>query len=216
MKYIGIDQSIASTGVVSIDNDGEVKCYGFVKNCSKKWPNRFKNSIDIKILQHPKFPKNYSDKELIKYDTYHSLAYIICDDIDVKKGDIVGIEGYSFQSPGNLIDLVTFGTFLRHYCIQKGAILNVFSPSTVKKKFAEIGYGVDDKGKTKNEKGVSGGKFDKHDMFECIMKINDNNEFTKDCIYYKDELRKIKKLPSPIDDIIDAYAIANILKNKNT
>ena len=140
------------------------------------------------------------------------------------EGDIYfGIEGYSYGSTGNnLIDLVTLGTLMRNMLMNDlNAVMSVYAPSTVKKSTCHLVYDY----KYSSVKDIkncisrtplylAGASMVKHNMFTCIKDYGSNDslyEFVKD--NYED-IYSLKKIPSPIDDIIDAYWIINILMSE--
>lgn len=213
MKIIGIDPSITSTAMV-VNNDGDVKCYCFSKKYPKLWSDRFKTAIKVLNLTHLKTPKNYSDGEIIKYTNYNSLAYIVADESGAEKGDLVCVEGYSYGSIGKTIDIVTYGTLLRHYLITRGSELKFIAPQSLKKSFGEVVYGSSKKGVVENKDGVKGGNFTKTDMLKVVLELDNDDEFTKLCKKYSNVLLKRKKVPKPIEDVIDAYAAMCILKKE--
>lgn len=89
---------------------------------------------------------------------------------------------------------------------------------TVKSEAASISYGYtlnkkDKKIINKNPNGISGGKFDKKQMLESYLNLNDKDGLSNMLNKYKEELLKLKNVPKPIDDIVDSNFLMRILKD---
>jgi hypothetical protein len=192
--------------------------------------------ICTKKSKKVKKPKvDYSKSEIHKLDSYNNTTDIICETIiefctNINKvPDIIQIEGYSQESQqGRLIDIVTFSTLLR-IKIRKSfkSKIVIISPSSMKKAAGALVYGI---GKDKlsrnnilNDKGIgkASGSFNKFDMLLAMKEYQPNN-LSQDNLYkdnelknwivqYYDEIMKKKKIPSPIDDLVDAFFLQQII-----
>lgn len=160
---------------------------------------------------------SYSDSEVNKLVDYQRNANQIIDTLRLNKDDQVLIEGYAFRAPGNIVDLVMFGTFLRKAILDTGASLTIVAPMSLKYEFAKLIYGTDKKGVPRNETGLAGGKFTKHEMLESLFKCADEDviksKFKNTLLTYYDDMIALKAIPSPINDCVDAYALGILRKN---
>ena len=60
----------------------------------------------------------------------------------------------------------------------------------------------------KNDEGISGGKFTKIEMYKSLLKLELDSTFHKYIIENSEKILSLKKIPSPIDDIIDAILLS--------
>jgi hypothetical protein len=165
---------------------------------------------------------NYSDNEVAKIIQYNKITdKIVSDILSICKPEesIIVTEGFSFSSNGDIIDLVTYATILRNKLINLP--FNNFiikSPSTLKLDTCKITYKPLEKqigGKNprteyiyKSDIGMAGGNFKKHDMLKSVMdNVNITCEIKESLSYHISELYKMKAIPKPIDDIIDALLL---------
>jgi hypothetical protein len=233
-NIIAIDPSTTSTGIcingkmVSVFR--ETSSSITTKGAYKKWFKLVDDEIDVISVEDRIKKNNYSEEEISKLEMYRTFAGIVSDTINSHisdpKDSIVLIEGYSYSSEaGHLIDLVTFSTLIREFLYSKGYNIKVVAPSSLKMWTAKFSYEPTkeplNKAKTRFKTSWrsphtdnAGGKFTKSDMFNAIIdndKLSDSwKEFLK--VYY-DELSEKAKIPSPIEDLNDAYLLYNIHKN---
>ncbi len=236
MKYniVAIDPSLISTALV-VSSGNSFKIYNYCrenkvmgKKGMTKWFKLAEQYITYKYVDYREF-KDYSEGELVKLKDYDSVTDQIIEDIlkniDIDKPTKVGIEGYNFGAQvGDLIDLVTFSTLLRKKLFDKvSKDILVLSPSSLKLESCKLTYKpiITEVGKKKktikeewrNNIGVSGGKFNKNDMYLAIIENEDLNDFwAKHCKLSKDDLTSISSIPKPHEDTNDAYLIYQILK----
>jgi hypothetical protein len=207
-NIISIDPSLTSTAVV-IKSNNKYKYFSFFKDFNEK------NKWCKPLLPFVQFEKvnfintdNFSDNEILKLIQYEDLALRIVYALKnyLNQDTIIKIESYSQQSKnGKYQDLITFGTLLRYYLYKKTKKLHFFPPKEVKKKTAELVYGVDKKGIARNFEKKAGGNFNKWDMFYTLVDRKDNSELSKYCIDNLEEIKKNKSVPKPLEDLIDAY-----------
>lgn len=166
----------------------------------------------------------YSILEIQKLNHYNKITDSIIADILMNLEPnipiIIGIEGYSYSSAaGPLIDLVCFGTLLRSKLSKISSDITVYAPTTLKSFAAQLTYTPIKKGKKfeyRNNDGVSGGKFTKHEMYKALTENPDLNcEWLKMLREYKDEIFESKSVPKPIEDMNDAKLMYEIIKNLN-
>lgn len=225
MNYIGIDASLTSTAI-SVYNKNGYFFFSYLKGYEKpgKWTKLIEDFVKITGVAYNK-SENYSEQENLKLKDYQDLVSIIINDIKsvLVEGDIYSaIEGYSFSSAaGHLIDLVTLSTLIRDRLKNKlNSNLDVYSPSTLKKETCGLTYGWIEKGKKKksytcrNTLGIAGGNFKKHQMLDAIKDYKCTSQLNKFCKEYYDDLSGLKKIPSPIDDLVDSYWVLKTLMNE--
>jgi hypothetical protein len=225
MNYIGIDASLTSTAI-SVVNEKGYFFFSYLKGYEKpgKWTKLIEDFVKITGVSYEK-DDDYSTQENLKLNDYQNLVSTIISDLKavLVEGEVyAAIEGYSFSSAaGHLIDLVTLGTLIRDRLKSElNAELNVYSPSTLKKETCGLTYGWTQKGKKKktyicrNTIGIAGGSFKKHQMLESIKDYNCDSELNKFCTEYFDDIYTLKKIPSPIDDLVDSYWVLKTLINE--
>jgi len=208
MNYIGIDTSLTSTGVyILIDNKEYIFNYRN-NNKSTKWHAKlnFIKYEDYNIIKL----SDYSQNEIEKIKQYDIITDKIIGNITAlcrPEDSEIWTEGFSYSSAaGKLIDLVCYATILRNKLIKLGFKLNVVAPSSLKKATCIRVYPHNIENKVyKNNRSVSGGKFKKQEMLEALYDSNINSIIKTYLIEDKTLLLKMKSIPSPISDIVDAF-----------
>src|SRR5574343_72987 len=230
-NLIGIDPSLISTGLVV---NGKVFNYcrkaDAVMKSDKysKWFDLCRDNISYRYIDNDSSSvKEYSAAELYKLHLYDRNTDMIVSDIldNIVTGlyTYVAIEGYSYSSSaGDIIDLVTFSTLLRHKIMTRVTTnITVLSPTTLKLETCKLTYEPVDVGKKKvileyrNRDGLAGGSFTKNDMYKAIVE----NEQLDDP--YCNFLRSIegdiagnKTIKKPLEDCNDAYLLYLYLKKQ--
>lgn len=229
-NIIAIDPSLICTALVVND-----KKFVYVADhiCSNKkgeltkWFDRFSDIVTIRSFDLDK-KKNipYSRNEKDKLLKYILVTQAILDDIlkniTPNIPSKVAIEGYSFSSKaGPLIDLVAFGTILRHTLYNKGFTdINVIAPTQLKNKAGSLAYPPTKKGKDiiyRNGDGVASGSFKKQDMIKCMLDDPTlvADEWVKRISEYYEELEGLKTTPKPLEDVNDAKLLYEwFMRNK--
>lgn len=229
-NLISIDPSTSCTGICI---NGEVSCFTrrdiayTKKDKPTKWFEMVSNYAIINSMDTP-LPINkltFSESERYKIEKYDYttdciIEFIIKNHIPSVQTNKCVIEGYSYSSDaGHIIDLVTFSTLLRRKIIDLGYTLYVVPPSELKMASAKLTYNPIDIGKKKpklrweNKDGVPGGSFKKHEMYKAIIdNKNINNKWQKFLQSNKDDILPLKKIPTPIDDINDAFLLYHAFK----
>jgi hypothetical protein len=219
MNYIGIDSSLTSTAVCLKNNNGYF-LFSYFKNYEKpgKWTKLIEDFTKITGVFY-KADEDYSIQEMYKLHDYQTVVSKIITDLQdnlTESPIYVAMEGYSFSSSaGMIIDLVTLGTLIRNSITKNlGCALNIYSPSTLKKEACGLVYGWDKKRKiTRNTIGVAGGSFKKHQMLQALKDSEFHSPFTKFVREYYDDMSAMKRIPHPIEDIVDAYFCVEILED---
>jgi len=210
MIIIGIDPSLNSTAITIFKNN-EFTLYNYTnKKSNYKWIKEIDNMVNFNFHQFEDCD-DFSESETEKIKIYDLVTDKIIQDIEkmIDQETKVFIEGYSYSSAqGRLIDLVVFGTLIRHKLLKNPNVkLHIIPPSTLKKTISEYVYEVDKKGIARNEKGKAGGVFDKKDMMECLMKLDLNNNYLDYIKNNSEILLKPKNIPKPFDDINDSFLL---------
>jgi len=230
MNIVGIDPSLISTAIVVngkiINYCRESKVYG--KTGMTKWFKLAEEHVIYKFIEYREF-EDYSEGELTKLKDYDKITddiiKDILDNIDPSQPTKIGIEGYNFGAQvGDLIDLVTFSTLLRKKLYdQVSKDILVLSPSTLKLEACKLTYPpiIKEIGGKKprqefiyrNKIGISGGKFQKPDMYLAIIENEDlNDDWKKHCLSVKGDLTSISTIPKPYEDVNDSYLLYHIIK----
>lgn len=210
---IGIDPSLSSTGL-SILKDNKIILFNYNnKKSNYKW---FKNTSNIiNYIHHTYvFGKNFSESEVSKLKIFDEVTDKIIDTIIkyIDTGEIIKvyIEGFSYSSKGNIIDLVVFSTLIRYKLLKIFNLeLNIIPPSSLKSFIGSEVYEKDKKGIYRNEDGKAAGSFDKKDMMEALLKLNLdlNFEYMEFLKNNKNTLLSTKTIPSPFTDLNDSIIL---------
>lgn len=238
MNIVAIDPSLISTALVVSSGDS-FKIYNYCRESDAhgkkgmtKWFKFAEEHINYKFISYRSFD-DYSEGELTKLKDYDSITDIIISDIleniDIEKETKIGIEGYNFGAQvGDLVDLVTFSSLLRKKLFDKiSQDITVLSPSTLKLESCKLTYEPEVKEiggknprkeyKWRNNFGISGGKFQKPDMYHAII---DNKYFddywSNHCKLMKVDITSVKSINKPYEDANDAYLIYQVLKKENS
>lgn len=225
MNLVGIDISIDSCAI-SIFRKNEIIISNFTtQKKSTSWIKKTMDVINYEFINYTyKDVENYTESEIIKlreYDHVTDLIYNkIIGNVDRRDNSLISIEGYNYsmRNTNSLIDIVSFSTILRLKLLKipKLEKIIIVSPKTVKSLACEMSYGFysNAKGKkiiNKNPNGIAGGKFDKKDMVEAFINMNENDKLSTLLNKYKNEFLKLKNIPKPIDDLVDADFLRRII-----
>jgi hypothetical protein len=234
MNIVAIDPSLISTALVVSSGDS-FKIYNYCRKSDaygkkglNKWFKFAEQYVNYQFIEYRDF-KDYSEGELSKLKDYDKVTDKIIDDIleniDTSKETKIGIEGYNFGAQvGDLVDLVTFSTLLRKKLFDKvSKDITVLSPSTLKLESCKLTYVPTVKeigGKNprkeytwRNNLGISGGKFQKPDMYYAIIENNLFDDYwTKHCKLMKKDITSVKNINKPYEDVNDAFLLYNIIK----
>jgi hypothetical protein len=233
MNIIGIDSSKVSTAMAIKSNKGEFLFNYTTKKEGYKWIKQTNHLVKYYHFE-TKEDKNidtYSDSEVKKLIAFSKVSNEILKDVleHIDKDDetIIRIEGYSYGSTaGDIIDLVGIGQSIRLKIVEKVpniSKIEIIAPKRLKTLCCEFAYGeptqaVSEKtGKllkkwipSRNNMGIVGGDFTKHEMFES-MKDCDLDSPLKE--FYKDNYENIynmKTFLKPFEDINDSIWLLNV------
>lgn len=209
MIYIGIDFSLNSTSIViktnvamffiSLVNTLQWLNIKPVKALSiHKQINELTNTTVIPFTRN-KPSKDYNIDQQNKIKDANTLSNLIFNTIkpyisNKNEPVHIAIEGFSYASKGNsFIDLILFNSTVRNKFYNEGYLLNVYSPSEIKKQTGK-------------------GNANKVSMFNSFVKENINEPFHNFCKLNQDTLLCNDSIVKPIDDLVDAYYICKLLQ----
>lgn len=215
MNYIAIDFSLNSPGIC-LYNDKSKK-YKFISYIKPKTGTKKEQALqeelgllqDVTIVHQPDFTndENYTGSELAKVRRYDRMADEIINLIlqESFRGDLftIAFEGTSYGSKmrtNNMIDMAAGAAILKLKMLkamQPEDLLTV-APTTIKK-FA---------GK---------GNMNKTQVFEAFINNSiDDKSLLKSQFYARvKELECGKKIPKPVDDLVDAFFLAAMISTQD-
>lgn len=206
MNIISIDPSLNSTAIIIQNN--EWHHYSFFNNYKKnnKWCKQIDPFVNFCKIDYEK-NDNFSKNEVLKLKQYSEISKNIAEILKPYLNDsVVKIESYSQGSKyGRYQDLVTFGTLVRAEILKYTDNIEIIAPKELKKLTANKIYPKDKKGMARNNEGKAGGSFTKWDMFQAVLDLNEDNPITVYCKDNEEEIKKLKNVPKPLEDLIDAY-----------
>jgi len=224
MNYIGLDISLNSTAVY-IETDHKMKILSFTnKKCSNKYIKDLEEcGVEFYFLYKEK-DDNYSNNEIIKIKHYDLLSDEIVKSIkkyiDEDKKTYCFCEGYSFsKNTSSILDIVSLSTMIKIKILNniKNIDLSIIAPTSLKLETCKMVYEPVNIGKKKeileyrNNDGLKGGSFKKHEMFKSMIDGDIDSPITSFLNNNKNIL-DMKKIPNPIEDIIDSILACKIKK----
>lgn len=234
MNIVSIDPSLISTALI-VSNGDDFKIFNycresrvFGKKGMSKWFKMAEQFVTYRFIEYREF-EDYSEGELVKLKDYDAITDQIISDILENINPLqetkIGIEGYSFSSTGDIIDLVTFSTILRKKLFDKvSEDIFVISPLTLKLESCKLTYEpiIKEIGGKKprqefiwrNKIGISGGRFQKTDMYLSIVENENLNDYwATHCKSISQDMKSSSTINKPYEDVNDAFLIYHILKN---
>lgn len=217
MNYVSVDFSLNSPGIC-VYND-KSKRYHFISYIKPKTGTKAEQKLqeelgllqDVTLVDQPDFSKEaeaFSSAELTKVKRYDRMAddiiNLILQEAFVGDGFIIGFEGTSYGSKmgtNNVIDMAAGAAILKLKMLKtlKPENLVTVAPTTIKKYAGK-------------------GNMNKLQLFEAFQKNS-----TEDLILAKSPLWNVvsgleigKKIPKPLDDLIDAYFLVAYMSNPPT
>lgn len=211
MNFITIDFSLNSPGICVYSND---KYYfiGYLKpGTGTKKEQRMQEELnllgDTQISHQPDWTnnENYSKSEMIKVQRHMKTADDIINFIlsvtETKKQYVVAFEGSSYGSSAgtnNIIDMAAGAAILKMEMMSRLEVLDMMTiaPSTIKK---HAGNG-------RLKKDQLWLKFLENCLEDPALK---ESSLWK---YSKEEIGEVKKVPKPMDDLVDAYFLNHLAR----
>ena len=208
MSIIAIDFSINSTAIC-IQHKKGLEWFNFVSNLNldRKPFSVHKELVDssenVHVIGYERNkPKDleYSDEQSWKLANANCLSYTIMNTIApyIDEESVFAFEGYSYGSKGNsFIDLITYNTFLKSKILRVCQNdIRVLAPKSVKKDFTGNGNA----GKPMMVKSFASRK-------DTLLK--------NDAVHnYCSSVDFGEKVPKPIDDLVDAFAILKFTEQR--
>ncbi len=211
MNFIGIDFSLNSPGVVVLND--KLNFISFLKagtgtKADQAMQSHIAQLSNVTLVNQPAYEssKDFSVQELNKLNRFISMAdnmiSLIKDKVTADKC-VFGFEGVSYGSNGgtnNLIDMAAAAAIFKYkikeeFGDQLETIVTV-APSTIKK---HAGKG-------------NMGKRELWDVF-AENRLQDQNLANLEFFQYLQTLEIGKSVPKPLDDLVDAYFLANYLSS---
>ena len=208
MSIIAIDFSINSTAIC-IQHKHGLEWFNFVSNLNldrkpfaihKELVDSSQNVHVIGYERNKPKDLDYSDEQSWKIANANCLSYTIMNTIApyIDEESIFAFEGYSYGSKGNsFIDLITYNTFLKSKILRVCQNdIRILAPKSVKKDFTGNGNA----GKPMMVKSFASRK-------DVLLK--------NDAVHnYCSSVDFGEKVPKPIDDLVDAFAILKFTEQR--
>lgn len=216
MNYVSVDFSLNSPGI-AVYND-KSKQYHFVSYIKPKTGTKAEQKLqeelsllkDVTLVYQPDFTNNeeFSSAELAKVKRYDKMAddiiNLILQNSFEGDGFTIAFEGTSYGSKmgtNNMIDMAAGAAILKLKMLKtlKPEDIMTVAPTTIKK-FA---------GK---------GNMNKLQLFEAFQKNSVEDQVLAQSPLYNvvKNLEVGKKIPKPLDDLIDAYFLVAFVANPST
>lgn len=220
MIYIGLDISVNSTAMCVFNGE-----YNFFNYTSKKpnytWIKRTSDIMKYRFIDLKyKDVNDFSDTLIQKIKDYDYYSDLIIKDIK-SIGDefVIGIEGYNYglKTTDSIIDISELSSIIKMKLLKnfpKSKFI-ILPPKTVKIESCRMVYRlIDGKKIVRNNTGVAGGSFDKHDMLNAFVDSDMENKLKDFLTENKEVLLNMKKIPTPLDDVVDSVFIMEIVKKE--
>lgn len=201
MTYVGIDFSLNSTSIC-VDVDDTIEFYNIIrpKSVSKKILCLMDDlNISYTFTNNFNTTLSYSDTQIDKLIKAIEISDIIVNILSNYKNIKLGCEGLSYGNIGSrALDIAGFHYILRYYLNSMVNIDDIlYIPPTEIKKFAVKGNA------------------DKKMMYDSFVELDlDESINIKQMISMLSLDNNYKKIPKPVDDMIDAYYIMEYIKKK--
>lgn len=226
MNFIGIDISINSTAVY-IESDKASNILSFTNKKSNNKYVELLSEYGVRFFHISRESSDvYSDNEILKLIHYTNVANLIVDEIinllEIGEKTYCNIEGYSFsKNTSSILDIVSLSTLIKTELLNRidDIEMSVISPASLKLETCKLVYEPIDIGIRKpklkyvNNNGIAGGSFNKHQMYESIIDGEISTPIYNMLVDNIDIL-ELKKIPNPIEDIIDATFACKIKMNE--
>ena len=211
MNFVTIDFSLNSPGICVFSED---KYYfiGYLKpGTGTKKEQKMQEELgllqDTQISHQPNWTnnENYSKSEMIKVQrhmkTAEDIINFILEVTDSSQDYVIAFEGSSYGSSGgtnNLIDMAAGAAILKMQLMTKFNVLDMMTiaPSTIKKH-------------------AGNGRLKKDQLWLKFLEntLNDPTlEKSALLKYCKEEIGEVKKVPKPMDDLVDAYFLNHLAR----
>lgn len=208
MNFIGIDFSLNSPGVVVLND--KLSFISFLKpgtgtKADQAMQSHISQLPNVVLVNQPVYQtsKDFSSQELLKINRFINMADSMIELIKSKINEgpcVFGFEGVSYGSNGgtnNLIDMAAAAAIFKYKIINSfDNISNILTvaPSTIKKHAGK-------------------GNMGKRELWDVFVenRLQDQNLSDLEFFQYLQTLEIGKSVPKPLDDLVDAYFLANYL-----
>ncbi len=212
MNFVTIDFSLNSPGIC-IFSGNKYHFIGYLKpNTGTKAEQKIQEELhlleDCQIHDQPDWTNNeaYSKSEMIKIQRHTQTANDIINMIIEIAGDdspfVIAFEGSSYGSSSgtnNIIDMAAGAAILKMELMSRLKVLDMMTiaPSTIKKHA----------GKGNMKKDELWVKFLDNVLDDSVL---ENSSLLEYC---KTHIGETKKVPKPLDDLVDAYFLNHLARN---
>lgn len=216
MNFLAVDFSLNSPGIC-IYNDKSKK-YHFISymkpgtgtKAEQKLQEELSLLSDVTLINQPDFSntESFSSAELLKVKRYDKMAddiinLVLQNSFD-GDGFIIAFEGTSYGSNGgtnNMIDMAAGAAIL------KLKLLKTLNPDDIKTVAP-----------TTIKKFAGKGNMNKLQLFDCFQRnVNEDPILAKSPLWkIVKDLEVGKKIPKPLDDLVDAYFLVAFVATPNT
>ncbi|MDC0008854.1 hypothetical protein OAE73_00675 [bacterium] len=213
MNYLAVDFSLNSPGIcVYNDKSKEYHLISYIKpKTGTKAEQRLQEEIsllkDVTLVYQPDFTndESYSSAELLKIKRYDKMADEIINLVlqNSFSGDefTIAFEGTSYGSKmgtNNMIDMAAGAAILKLKMLKTLKPIDILTvaPTTIKKYAGK-------------------GNMNKLQLFEAFQQnVNSDQNLAKSPLWkIVKDLEIGKKIPKPLDDLVDAYFLAAYIAN---
>lgn len=224
---VGIDISPTSTAIYI--KNGVEKIYSFsTQKPDNKYVKMLEEVVTFEFIEYPK-KTNYSESEIEKAKIYYSIARkignLLTNYYTNGKIDLI-IEGHSYSSQaGHIIDVATLTGMIKAKIFELLPTADIYlvSPVSLKIAVAETVYGsmtvMEGKRVLKPKKHIKTNhlntppnKYQKTDMLLAVHDYKQSSVIKEFVDKNYDNIGKLKSVPKPIDDIVDAYWLMETFK----
>ncbi|MDC1282384.1 hypothetical protein N8Z10_00365 [bacterium] len=211
MNFVTIDFSLNSPGIC-IFTDNKYTFIGYLKpKTGTKKEQKMQEELnlleDTQISHQPDWTnnENYSKSEMIKIQrhmqTADDIINFIIEVTGTKKQYVVAFEGSSYGSSAgtnNIIDMAAGAAILKMEMMSRLEVLDMMTiaPSTIKKH-------------------AGNGRLKKDQLWLKFLEniLNDSSLETSSLLKYcKDNIGEVKRVPKPMDDLVDAYFLNHLAR----
>lgn len=212
MNFITIDFSLNSPGICIFSED-KYHFIGYLKpGTGTKKEQKMQEELnlldDVQITYQPDWTnnENYSKSEMIKIQrhmkTADDIINFIIDITGTKNNYVVAFEGSSYGSSAgtnNIIDMAAGAAILKMEMMSRLEVLDMMTiaPSTIKKH-------------------AGNGRLKKDQLWLKFLEntLNDSSLENSSLLgFCQKEIGEVKKVPKPMDDLVDAYFLNHLAKS---
>jgi hypothetical protein len=227
LNRLGLDISLLSTAVCLRKEGQTAQLFSYINESpNNKWVKSLSGIVNITCIPDLPRKSSYSRLEIEKLKHFDSLSSQIVQDIknniDLEDDTVIFIEGYSYSSNSNaLIDIVAFSTLIRYKLLHiVSDNIHIIPPSSLKlqtglKVYKAPAFLLGKSGKILkkepvcvNNEGIPAARFTKKEMLQAYLDGNIQTPLTLFLVENAEEILKMKAIPCPINDLVDAIFLS--------